>query len=197
VVDELFQDLFKIRPNRKNIKTGEILIAEPFLEGKYFSRSVVYITEHDEKGSIGFVMNKPMYYDVCDVVSELEGIHIPVYIGGPVEQEQLYYLHNHPELLHAQPVADGIYWGGDFRHLVYLLREGDILQGEIRFFAGYSGWEAGQLKKELSESSWMVGRIPMERFFEDFENDLWGKSMEELGGIHRIWANFPENPKMN
>lgn len=196
-MDELLQDLFTIRPNRKNVGIGDILIAEPFLEGKYFARAVVYITEHDEKGSIGFVLNKPMYYDACDLVDELEGIHIPVYLGGPVEQDQLYYLHCHPELRDSVPVAGGIYWGGDFGQLVRLLKEGDILPGEIRFFAGYSGWKAGQLKKELDENSWMVGRITFERFFEDFDNDLWEKSMEELGGIHRIWANFPENPIMN
>ncbi|MDE5639580.1 MAG: YqgE/AlgH family protein [Odoribacter sp.] len=196
-MDELFQDLFTIRSNRKNVRVGDILIAEPFLEGKYFARAVVYITEHDEEGSIGFVLNKPMYYDTCDLAGELEGIHIPVYIGGPVEQDQLYYLHCYPELRDSVPVADGIYWGGDFEQLLHLLKEGEILPGEIRFFAGYSGWKAGQLKKELDENSWMVGRITFERFFEDFDNDLWKKSMEELGGVHRIWADFPENPIMN
>ncbi len=196
-MDELFQDLFKIRPNRKNVGSGDILIAEPFLEGKYFSRSVVYITEHDEKGSIGFVLNKPMYYDTSDLVSELEGIHFPVYVGGPVEQNQLYYLHTHAELPNALPIADGIYWGGDFGHLAYSLKEGDILPGEIRFFAGYSGWECGQLKNEIDENSWMVGRITARHLFDTSYDELWEKSMESLGGKHKIWANFPENPVMN
>lgn len=196
-MDEQFQDLFKIRPNRKNVGIGDILIAEPFLEGKYFSRSVVYMVEHDEKGSIGFVLNKPMYYNTSDLVSELKDIHFPVYIGGPVEQNQLYYLHSHAEIRDALPIADGIYWGGDFSHLVQLLREGDILPGEIRFFAGYSGWEAGQLENELNENSWMVGSITTRNFFDTSDNELWEKSMEELGGKHRIWANFPEDPIMN
>ena len=61
-MDEQFQDLFKIRRNRKKVEIGNILIAEPFLQGKYFSRSVIFMVEHDEKGSIGFVLNKPMAY---------------------------------------------------------------------------------------------------------------------------------------
>lgn len=113
-MDEQFQDLFKIRRNRKKVEIGNILIAEPFLEGKYFSRSVVLIVEHDEKGSIGFVLNKPMIYSTSDLVTELSEIEHPVYVGGPVEQNQLYYIHTHSELEDALHIANGIYWGGDF-----------------------------------------------------------------------------------
>ena len=66
-MDEQFQDLFKIRRNRKKVEIGNILIAEPFLQGKYFSRSVIFMVEHDEKGSIGFVLNKPMAYTTSDL----------------------------------------------------------------------------------------------------------------------------------
>ena len=97
-MDEQFQDLFKIRRNRKKTEIGNILIAEPFLQGKYFSRAVIYIVEHDRKGSIGFVLNKPMLYSTSDLVDELSGVHFPVYVGGPVETNQLYYIHTHPEL---------------------------------------------------------------------------------------------------
>lgn len=196
-MDEQFQDLFKIRPNRKNVEIGDILIAEPFLEGRYFSRSVVYIVEHDEKGSIGFVLNKPMSYMASELVSELKGVNLPVYIGGPVEQNQLYYLHSHSEIKDTLPIADGIYWGGDFGQLVEMLKEGDILPGEIRFFAGYSGWEAGQLENELEENSWMLGHTGKDRFFYMDGNEMWEKSMRELGGRYRVWANFPEDPIMN
>lgn len=196
-MDEQFQDLFKIKPNRKNVGIGDILIAEPFLEGKYFSRSVVYMVEHDENGSIGFVLNKPMFYNTSELVKEMKEINLPVYVGGPVEQNQLYYLHSHPEVRDALPITGDIYWGGDFVHLVELLKAGNILPGEIRFFAGYSGWEAGQLENEIEENSWMVGNIAKERFFDVSDNELWEKSMSELGGRYRIWANFPEDPIMN
>lgn len=196
-MDEQFQDLFKIRGNREKVNVGNILIAEPFLEGKYFSRSVIFMVEHDEKGSIGFVLNKPMIYSTSDLVTELEGIHFPVYIGGPVEQNQLYYLHTHAELDDAVHIANGIYWGGDFSALVGMLREKIILPGEIRFFAGYSGWDAAQLERELEENTWMIGDISRQRFFKLPNGDIWEVSMSELGGRYRIWANFPKNPIMN
>ena len=119
-MDEQFQDLFKIRRNRKKVEIGNILIAEPFLQGKYFSRSVIFMVEHDEKGSIGFVLNKPMAYTTSDLVTELAGLEYPVYIGGPVEQNQLYYLHNHAEVEDALQIVPGIYWGGDFSKLTRL-----------------------------------------------------------------------------
>lgn len=196
-MDEQFQDLFKIRGNRKKLEIGNILIAEPFLEGKYFSRSVIFMVEHDEKGSIGFVLNKSMSFTTSDLVTELAGVNFPVYIGGPVEQNQLYYLHKHPELEDALPVANGIYWGGDFAALAQMLQEDKIQPGEIRFFAGYSGWDAGQLERELEENTWMIGDITNKKFFELPNTDLWESSMSELGGRYRIWANFPKDPIMN
>lgn len=195
--DEQFQDLFKIRRNRKNVEVGNVLIAEPFLEGKYFSRSVIFLVEHDEGGSVGFVLNKPTFFTASELVEELSGIDYPVYVGGPVEQNQLYYLHKHPELENALPIVNGIYWGGDFAVLTRMLREKKILPDEIRFFAGYSGWNARQLEQELEENTWMVGDITKQKFFGSSYENLWESSMSELGGRYRIWANFPEDPIMN
>ena len=196
-MDEQFQDLFKIRRNRKKVEIGNILIAEPFLEGKYFSRSVILIVEHDDKGSIGFVLNKPMIYSTSDLVTELSGMEYPVYVGGPVEQNQLYYIHTHSELEDALHIANGIYWGGDFGQLTRMLKEGNILPGEVRFFSGYSGWEAGQLNRELEENTWMVGDIACPDVFELPNEHIWEKSMSELGGRYRIWSNFSKDPIMN
>ena len=53
-MEKEFQDLFQIRHNDDRVEVGKVLIAEPFLEGKYFNRSVVYMVEHDPSGSVGF-----------------------------------------------------------------------------------------------------------------------------------------------
>lgn len=196
-MEEQFQDLFKIQHNRKNIEIGDILIAEPFLEGKYFSRSVVYMVEYDQKGAVGFVLNKPTEYDTSELVSELKGIKFPVYLGGPVEQNQLYYLHTHAELKDSLYIRDGIYWGGDFKCLTEMLESGAILPDEVRFFAGYSGWEEGQLNQELEENSWMIGRMNEREIFTTSAGELWEQAMNKLGGRYKIWANFPEDPIMN
>lgn len=133
-MDEQFQDLFKIRRNRKKVEIGNILIAEPFLQGKYFSRSVIFMVEHDEKGSIGFVLNKPMAYTTSDLVTELAGLEYPVYIGGPVEQNQLYYLHNHAEVEDALQIVPGIYWGGRFLETDSFVAGGENTTGRSSLF---------------------------------------------------------------
>ena len=196
-MDEQFQDLFKIKYNRKNVGVGDILIAEPFLKGKCFSRAVIYIVEHDKNGTIGFTLNKVLPYTTSELVSELKKIDFPVYLGGPVEQNRLYYIHTHAELPDSLLIRDGVFWGGDFTHLVRMLNSGDILQDEVRFFAGYSGWDTGQLESELEENSWMVGQISGEGIFHRSPDGLWEKSMSELGGRYKVWANFPEDPVMN
>ena len=114
-MEKEFQDLFQIRHNDDRVEVGKVLIAEPFLEGKYFNRSVVYMVEHDSSGSVGFVLNKPLPYTTSELVKELEGVHFPVYIGGPVERNQLYYIHRRNDIPDSEEIAKGIYWGGDFR----------------------------------------------------------------------------------
>ena len=114
-MEKEFQDLFQIRHNDDRVEVGKVLIAEPFLEGKYFNRSVVYMVEHDPSGSVGFVLNKPLPYTTSELVKELEGVYFPVYIGGPVERNQLYYIHRRNDIPDSEEIAKGIYWGGDFK----------------------------------------------------------------------------------
>ena len=135
-MEKEFQDLFQIRHNDDRVEVGKVLIAEPFLEGKYFNRSVVYMVEHDPSGSVGFVLNKPLPYTTSELVKELEGVYFPVYIGGPVERNQLYYIHRRNDIPDSEEIATGIYWGGDFKALTEMLKAGKVLEGEIRFFAG-------------------------------------------------------------
>ena len=169
-MDEQFQDLFKIKYNRKNVGVGDILIAEPFLKGKYFSRAVIYIVEHDKNGTIGFTLNKVLPYTTSELVSELKKIDFPVYLGGPVEQNRLYYIHTHAELPDSLLIRDGVFWGGDFTHLVRMLNSGDILQDEVRFFAGYSGWDTGQLESWKKIHGWW-DRLAVKGFFTGLRMD--------------------------
>ncbi|MBC5620618.1 MULTISPECIES: YqgE/AlgH family protein [Butyricimonas] len=196
-MEKEFQDLFQIRHNNDRVEVGKVLIAEPFLEGKYFNRSVVYIVEHDDSGSVGFVLNKPLPYTASELVKELDGVYFPVYIGGPVERNQLYYIHRRNDIPDSVRIADGIYWGGDFKAVTEMLQAGKILQEEIRFFAGYSGWTETQLDNELKENSWMVGTISADVLFTVPNSGLWEQVMSSLGGKHKLWANFPEDPILN
>ena len=96
-------------------KKGKLLIAEPSLTGDVsFNRSVVLIAEHSQEGSVGFILNKPLEYTINDLVSEI-AVPFQVYNGGPVEQDNLYFIHKVPHLIDKSvEISNGIYWGGDF-----------------------------------------------------------------------------------
>ena len=138
-------------------KKGHLLIAEPSILGDVsFNRSVVLLAEHNDEGSIGFILNKPLNYTINDLLPEIEA-SFKIYNGGPVEQDNLYFIHNIPEIIpNSVEISNGIYWGGDFETTKQLINEGKITKNHIRFFLGYSGWSVNQLEMEMQENAWIV-----------------------------------------
>jgi len=180
-------------------KKGKLLIAEPSLTGDVsFNRSVVLIAEHNEEGSVGFILNKPLDYDISDLVNEIL-IPFPVFNGGPVEQDNLYFIHKVPHLINESvEISDGIFWGGDFDATIALINKGVITPKDIRFFLGYSGWSSLQLDQELDSKSWIVVKNHYEsEIIEKSTNSFWKEKMMELGGNYLLWSNSPENPSLN
>ncbi len=176
---------------------GRLLVAEPsILNDRSFNRSVVLLTEHNKTGSVGFIMNKPMKYKMSDLVPEID-CSFTVYNGGPVSQENLYFIHSIPHLIpDSVKIAQDIYWGGNFDSVSDLLINKEITSKDIRFFLGYSGWEANQLAEELIEDSWKV----MENSYSNIlstSSSIWKNKLIELGGEYQIWANAPKNPSLN
>lgn len=176
---------------------GRLLIAEPsILNDRSFNRSVVLLTEHNKTGSIGFIMNKPMSYVMSDLVPEID-CDFPVYNGGPVSKENLYFIHSIPELIpNSVKITEGIYWGGNFDSVSKLLISKKITPKDIRFFLGYAGWEANQLNEELTEDSWVVSENSYSNILTT-NASIWKNKLMELGGEYQIWANAPKNPSLN
>jgi putative transcriptional regulator len=180
-------------------KKGKLLIAEPTLTGDVsFNRSVVLLAEHNEEGSVGFILNKPLQYTINDLVTEIE-IPLQVYNGGPVEQDNLYFIHKVPHLIdNSIEISHGIYWGGDFDKIIDLVNQKMISEDDIRFFLGYSGWASLQLDEELSSKSWIIVKNKYESDIIKKSSDaFWKEKMMELGGDYLLWSNAPENPSLN
>jgi putative transcriptional regulator len=178
---------------------GKLLIAEPSLTGDVsFNRSVVLLAEHNEEGSVGFILNKPLEYQISDLVNEIL-IPFQVYNGGPVEQDNLYFIHKVPHLIeNSIEISDGIYWGGDFEKTISLINQKTISEDDIRFFLGYSGWSSLQLDEELSSKSWIVVVNQYEsQIIKKSSDAFWKENMMELGGDYLLWSNAPENPSLN
>ena len=182
-----------------NPKKGYLLIAEPSIIGDVsFNRSVVLLAEHNDEGSIGFILNKPLCFGLNELVPEIK-VNIKVFNGGPVEQDNLYFIHRVPHLItNSIEISNGVYWGGDFETIVDMINDGRIETEDIRFFLGYSGWESLQLDKELQSNSWIVIENNYKSdIIKKSSDHFWKEKMLELGGDYVIWSNAPENPNLN
>ncbi|WP_196893669.1 YqgE/AlgH family protein [Aureivirga marina] len=183
----------------KNPIKGNLLIAEPsILNDSSFNRTVILLTEHNaNEGSVGFILNKPTKYTIKDLIPNIEST-FKIYNGGPVEQENLYFIHKIPNLIpNSIEVADGIYWGGDFKIVSTLLNENKIGTEDIRFFLGYSGWASSQLIEEIKIDSWVVVENKYPNIFNVDDSIIWKNQILKLGGDYAIWANAPSNPSLN
>ena len=122
-----------------------------------------------------------------------------IYNGGPVEQDNLYFIHRVPHLIKGSiEISNGIYWGGDFNTVIDLLQMEKLKTNDIRFFLGYSGWSPSQLEEELSSNSWVIQEnVYKNEIIEKGHNTMWKEKIIELGGDYLIWSNAPENPLFN
>src|SRR5688500_12267962 len=175
--------------------TGVLLIADPFLKDPNFLRTVVFLCEHKEEGSFGFVLNRQYSNTLDELIPELEGHKLAVFYGGPVQQDTIHFLHQYPDIIPGgMEVTKGVFWGGDFDKLVGLLKTNSIDTGKIRFFIGYSGWSEGQLDGELKEKSWLTVKATRKLIFHQKHEEIWKDALKQLGGDYEIMINFPIDP---
>jgi len=191
-------DILKIRTNNIKPTRGKILISEPFLVDYYFKRSVVLLAEHNEEGSFGLIINKPVDLRLSDIVKDFPSFDTPVYLGGPVKTDSLYFIHTMGnEIENSLEISEGLFWGGDIEIVKELITIGRIDPKEIKFFVGYSGWVSKQLEGELARNSWLVANIKAKDVMEANPDKMWKKTVKNLGGDYAYWTNFPSDPTMN
>ncbi len=190
-------DFFRI-VNENVAEKGRILISEPFLSDSYFRRSIVYLTEHNEEGSLGFVLNKPLEINISEIVDDFPKSDFTISVGGPVSNNTVHYIHTlGPRVPESVKVSDGIYWGGDFDILKELISAAMVKPHELRFFLGYAGWSANQLEGEMEENAWLVGKISPRTVMQGVDSEFWSRTLERYNNKYKAWANFPEDPGLN
>lgn len=180
-------------------KKGHLLIAEPSILGDVeFNRSVVLLAEHNNTGSVGFILNKPLTYTIQDLIPEINA-SFTIYNGGPLEQDNLYFIHVIPNIIpNSIEISNGIYWGGDFGTISQLINNGTIQKQDIRFFLGYSGWEINQLENELKTKSWIVTENTLSiKLLSQSVGRFWQDKIKEQGGDYVLYSNAPSDPILN
>ncbi|MBL7931999.1 MAG: YqgE/AlgH family protein [Bacteroidia bacterium] len=177
---------------------GQLLIAHPLLNDGFFNRSVIYLTNHSEEGAIGFSLNFKTQFMLRDVRPQVKNGNFPIYEGGPVAKNQLFFLHT---LGHDLPdsfeVSKNIYVGGDFNELLHMIEHGKVKSYQVKFFAGYSGWGENQLETEIQNKHWLLNTPQDTGFFGNEAEDLWGLQLSEVKDSYSIFANFGFDPSMN
>lgn len=183
---------------RKKLRIGSLILSQPFLKDDVFKRVVCLMCAHSRAdGSFGFILNKRTEYLIGDFIEEFDAIDLPVYYGGPVSNDSLYFIHDNTlQLEGAQEICKGVYWGGNFQAMIEQTLQRGIENLKIKFVLGYSGWDPGQLRKEIIEDSWIVSDGNQAIVFSDHE-DLWKEVMSDMGDLYVHLSELPESPELN
>jgi putative transcriptional regulator len=177
---------------------GSLLISEPTLKDSYFNRSVVLIVEHNNDGTVGFILNKEIDIDLNGLVRDFDEIESTVFFGGPVNKDNLFFIHSFgKDIEGALPITKKLFWGGDFTMLKDILRKDKSNLNKVRFFIGYSGWDPGQLQMELDQNSWVVKAKVEENILDSLPKNLWKDTLRNMGSDLALLSFFPENPQLN
>lgn len=195
------KDIFTIKHNGLLPKQGRLLISEPLLSDAYFQRSVVLIVEHSPAGgSLGFILNKQTDLTVNLFFPELKQYNdFPIFMGGPVCANRLFFIHTlgNNIIPDAFQINENLYFDGDFEVLKEYILTGNSIEGKVKFFLGYSGWEKGQLAQEIKEESWAVGKSDNAHLFSANGDAFWKYAVNRLGTSYKNWTRFPKDVYLN
>lgn len=167
--------------------TNHFLIAMPALGDPNFSRTVTYMCQHSEEGSLGIVINRPIKMALGDIMEQMgivverkEILHRPVYSGGPVQPERGFVIHN--------PIGS---WNSSLKVTgnIALTTSRDILEAiaqgkgpdHMLIALGYAGWGKGQLEREIIENAWLNAPAEYSILFDLPAGKRWKAAAEQMG----------------
>ena len=181
----------------KSLK-GQLLLDNGRLNGSFFHRTVLLICQHDENGAFGLMINRPSGSKVGDALTA----NLPellktqeLFLGGPVQPQALSYLHADDFLPEAN-VMPNLNLDHSLDNLVEL---GDSFSKtqQIRVFAGYAGWSAGQLDDEMARDTWLTHPASIDLVFGSEVQTLWPTLLKQKGWKYRLISQQPEDLSHN
>ncbi len=182
----------------ETLRTGILLIANADLQDRNFRRTVVLLCEHNDSGTFGLILNRPLELTMKEIVDDYTGDNLPLYWGGPVQPNTIHVLHRYGNLVSdCTEIADGVYWGGDFEQIQSLINTRQVDSQGFKFFLGYSGWGEGQLAYEMQVHSWYLFPADAHIVFEEDAARMWSRVLRKKGGDYAIVAMFPQDPQLN
>ena len=173
------------------LSRGAILIAKESMPDPNFAETVLLITEYEETGTVGLILNRPLERPAVEILPQLQELELDalnLYLGGPVRLNSLRLLvqassSNLSEYYH---VVDNVFQIIDLRGVEQLLKQ-QMRQFHIRLYAGYAGWHPGQLEQELLRGDWHLSGADTTLIFTDDPASLWKTLIEQM---HRQWVEL-------
>lgn len=183
------------------IRTGRILVADPYLQDPYFSRSVVLLTSYEQgeqEDCMGFILNRPSNVFIHEVFQDFPEFEALIYLGGPVDTNMLFFIHTlGDQIPESKSIGNNLYFGGDFETLKQLITEGKINSKDIRFFLGYSGWGIDQLDDEIISESWIVGKLKRSYLFKVKTRLVWATALKDNKPSLGFYGKYAFTPSLN
>ena len=141
------------------ISLGTILKSTAKMDDPVFANTTILITEYNEKGAMGFVVNNVYPRVLNELVEFQSSPAFPLFNGGPVDHEHLYFIHNRPDLIdEGVLIINGIYWGGNFKQVIENINAYKLTEEGIKIFVGYCGWDTNELEAEIKDGFWEVSK---------------------------------------
>ena len=181
--------------------TGRLLVATAALVDPNFARSVVLLLDHDGDGSLGVVLNRPSPVPVRSVLpawGDSAGEPAVLFEGGPVSPDAALAVACVPELGGTEPLGFRRLFGAV--GIVDLDTPVEVLAPavtDLRVFAGYAGWGAGQLEGEIEEGSWVVVDSTVHDVFSATPGGLWSEVLRRQPGELAWLSTRPADPTQN
>lgn len=200
---DITTNLFRVKNYTDKPACGALLVAEPFLKESYFNHGVVSLIDYiPSEGATGVVMNNNTDYKLGELLDGVDPeLDIPVFCGGPVGQDRLFFIHTlGPDIIpQARQYAPGLYVGGDFDTIINYVNAGYPTEGVVRFFIGYCNWVEGQLERELREETWAMAPAPSSAsdLLQDVADPYWHRTVRSMGSRYRSWSLMPRNTSAN
>ena len=138
------------------LKAGIYIKSTAALIGSFFEHTTIFLFEHNEKGSTGFINNKLFGKSLHELIEFNHSKPFPLMDGGHVDREHLFVLHKRSDLIDGgKQLTNGLYLGGNMEQVIEAINTSGANDQEIQLFIGYCGWDVGELQAEVEEGSWI------------------------------------------
>ena len=191
-----------IAPTAARVRAGTLLLANTDLLEPTFRRSVIYIVEHNEDGTLGVVLNRSSetaVYNVLPQWAKLAAKPKTMFIGGPVKRDSALCLAIMRTGVDAGSVPGLRHVQGRIA-MVDLDADPDVIEAAVegvRIYAGYSGWSLGQLDGEIERDDWIVlSGLPSDVLVQP-RVDLWSRVLRRQPLPLSLLATHPIDVNRN